>query len=148
MKPKPPKTNASEADAFDWMRPFMSNGTRIRLNAGLVDIKEWQRLIAESENLGIAAHTFLNVTNVADLVSEGATRRAARKRGGKKTGDEKSALAKQSHEQWIAAAKSMNGTAPHELTGKVAKRFGKTSRAVRPVLQKAGLVPLRSKKEK
>lgn len=149
MKRKLPEGHrASDSSESDWMEPFMEPPIHVKLNAELVSINETERLIADSENPAVAAHTFLNLTNAKDLMREGASQRAGRKRGGKKTADKNGALAKQSHDQWIAAAKAMVGTDPHNLSAKVAKRFGKTDKAVRPVLQQAGLVPIRPKKEK
>lgn len=77
-------------------------------------------------------------------------RQAGAKRGGKNAGRAAKARAADWQDDCVDKARTMlkQGRAPRELAGILASRFGKTSRQVRAVLQRAGVLSARKRKEK
>jgi len=70
-------------------------------------------------------------------------------RAGKKTGKKKQATAATRHSQLIDAAKALlaSGNQSHEVTGILEERNPESAKTIRTVLQDAGLVPRRKKRE-
>lgn len=116
----------------------------------LPEATESQRALADAQAGYIEILEAANKSShAAVMLAAGklAKQKDGQKRGGKATAQGKAPGVAQWRQEAINVAKGLiaNGRAQHEVAAIVAKRLGKTARAVRPVLQDAGIVRKRER---